>query len=663
MPTATSPASAPTPGVITGTVVGKRILWQKQNISAILRVPKEQPQQELALAMRNNEQPVPGIEVRLLMNDKIVQTTTTDGLGHFEFTGLPLDTYEVAATLPSDAVHLESKYALEHTSITLDASNPMRTVQLPLNFDCAKFSGTIRAVGGAVIANASLHAEVERKDYDGGGEETRGAPMDTHSDEQGRYQLSGIEAGYIQNASGYLAKNGEYPYGDFYAQITARADGYAASTLYAPAITFEALDFTYAYLQRDTELQAGIGNPHFDPVLLRATADRGFTSADFTLVPEAVVSGVLVDSSGTPIPDTRLRMFFQAEPAKPRAFVQTTALPGEITTGVDGSFALNQLGAETYRFSANIHENWKEAFNDPLTLATGEHLSGLQVVMPAMEDLGRVVAKVTTSDGKRVPRLEVWTSDFEPDDGKTEKNGKLALTEDGFTFDEVPPGIFTFQIKADGFATQFVRAKVAPDATTNLDIVLIPEAVLSGTVTRNGEPCAYGYVTLDLDPNHQHDTSPNEQGHYELKAMTAGDHTFKFTIWLYEDERGGAQQTTRRQATLRAGETTRLDITLAGNATLEGDFEGPDDLAWFVHLYDGDPRVEANRVAGTWKFKKNHHYELPHLPPGTYTAVGKCLHDDTKVLELARPVVLIDDTITTLDFHFPVEEVDTAPTP
>ncbi len=175
---------------------------------------------------------------------------------------------------------------------------------------------------------------------------------------------------------------------------------------------------------------------------------------------------------------------------------------------------------------------------------------------------------------------------------------------------------------------------------------------LRGRVMRNGQPSKHGYVTFhEVEIS---DTSGNtgEDGRYEVAFLPPGEQLARFTMWLYEDQRGGAQLHAWRTVEILAGKATTLDVAVEGHGMIHGDFVGLPDTRWLVHIEDINRPSESARRAGTWKFEGNSRYEIPGLPPGDYRIVATCRIEQDVIAKQTREVVLGAGEKQRIDFDF-----------
>ena len=196
------------------------------------------------------------------------------------------------------------------------------------------------------------------------------------------------------------------------------------------------------------------------------------------------------------------------------------------------------------------------------------------------------------------------------------------LPDGTFRIAGVSPGAATLEFSADGHASERIQVDVQSEQTKPIRVPLKREGILTGYVTRNGKPSASGYVTMPNIENGPYSfTSAN--GHYEIKGLKAGAHLIRYTMWLYEDKRGGAQMADCRWVEVASGRQTRLDIEYHGSGVIEGAFQGPEDDKWHVSVYDGTLPGGDQLRASTWKFKSNGRYENHRSGP---RRLHRCRH-------------------------------------
>ncbi len=224
--------------------------------------------------------------------------------------------------------------------------------------------------------------------------------------------------------------------------------------------------------------------------------------------------------------------------------------------------------------------------------------------------------------------------------------------EDGsYRIEGVSAGIATLELTAPGYAAPLDSVPVRPGQTTKKTYHLESEGILRGVVRRNGEPSAHGYIIFPDYAGHA-SGGTNKNGEYEVKGLAAGEHLVGYTMWLYEDQRGGAQATYHQRVHIESGQTTNVDIEYNGTGIIHGTFSGMSEHNWRVGLYKTPEASEKNRCAGTWKFQENGVYEIPGVPPGTYTIVATSTDDAGEVWEQSQTLTLGDGAVEQVDFSF-----------
>jgi hypothetical protein len=158
----------------------------------------------------------------------------------------------------------------------------------------------------------------------------------------------------------------------------------------------------------------------------------------------------------------------------------------------------------------------------------------------------------------------------------------------------------------------------------------------------------------------------NAQGEYESKGLDIGEYQVAASV----THECGFQNDTkvliydRTEVQVEPGKETRQDFDFSGSASIRGTFKAPNrDLEWYVFVLEGsvencDPiRVqrEKNTRAVVIGLEKGDRYEIPTLPPGTYT-VFACLarRENLKILvekEQKKTITLINGEISTINFE------------
>ncbi|WP_084099597.1 carboxypeptidase-like regulatory domain-containing protein [Demequina sp. NBRC 110051] len=173
----------------------------------------------------------------------------------------------------------------------------------------------------------------------------------------------------------------------------------------------------------------------------------------------------------------------------------------------------------------------------------------------------------------------------------------------------------------DFYSASFVAVEVGQTTTAAFEpAVEIGTGIVSGTVTMpGGEPAMYGNVSAYTPDGFRiSQTSPDENGHYSLGYLPAGDVTLKFeyfegvsTMWLG----GVTRRADATYVTLAEGEQVTQDVELLDGGTIAITIDGTsaNGCIW-VQPTDPDVDVYASECghgSGT--------YLLTGLPAGEYT--------------------------------------------
>jgi hypothetical protein len=298
--------------------------------------------------------------------------------------------------------------------------------------------------------------------------------------------------------------------------------------------------------------------------------------------------------------------------------------------------------------------------------STDTTIRGLNLVLSREAVLtGRVV----DTNGNPVPDYPATVSPLEAEKSaffkQTYRERGLQSGRFGqFRVDQLAPGTHTFR----RYLPELQRAELAindpltlaPAQQLNNYTLIVPNfqvrpedfGTLRGQVTRNGRPSQHGYVTFPEVEISDTWSSTGGVGHYEVAFVPPGRQIVQFSMWLFEDHRGGAQVRERRVVDIEAGKITTLNIDFDERASILGDFRGLPDTHWFVQVMDDAMPGDEPLRASTWKFQKNGRYELPDLPPGVYRVVASCRSNEETVAEQTEDITLDAGESLRIDFDF-----------
>jgi len=229
----------------------------------------------------------------------------------------------------------------------------------------------------------------------------------------------------------------------------------------------------------------------------------GALKRDFELVPEAVLTGVVVDEAGKPVPHARVL-------AVPQAIEQPHFL-GEGTTmaDADGRFRIPNLAPGRFLLAATTDGLGTAAPKSAVaTPGTGAEVT--LVVTTRARVSGKVMMKDQAIAGARVSVIRPGLL----------ANAAYSQSDGSFTLDNVPLGT----ARLDAGTYQIVTPKelaVAKPQVDNVVIEVSEMATLRGKVLRKGNPVADAVVVLFTGPNGLNGRT-DEKGEYEIRGLPGG---------------------------------------------------------------------------------------------------------------------------------------------
>ncbi|MEV4703031.1 carboxypeptidase-like regulatory domain-containing protein [Actinoplanes sp. NPDC049316] len=291
------------------------------------------------------------------------------------------------------------------------------------------------------------------------------------------------------------------------------------------------------------------------------------TRVDERLLAPAVLTGRLVDESGTPVAGASVTVSMLA-----------TAGEATATTGADGRYLLDTMppGEVVVGFTtADGHEQWayqKRSMEtaDRITLRLGTVTTVNDKLLPPIP-AGAIAGTVTTAAGAPAAGITVTVEDV-----TTASSWSTTTAADGTYSVSLKPGTGYVVVFTNGELRQYSprtlewsqaqHYTVTPGATTRVDETLLAPAVLTGRlVDSSGAPVpdAEVYVSLSATAGSVR-TTTGADGRYLLDTMPPGDVVIGFTApghpeqWAYGKTNGDLAD----HFMLSLGTVTTVDETL-----------------------------------------------------------------------------------------------------
>ncbi len=653
-------------GSIAGTVYTVHRVWHPDRIGSVwpAMAGKNPRQGEKAFATLQTEEtlPLPGARVLLahpgdhIPPDLPEAEATTDATGHYRFDDLPPGEFLVFAATPPEAVqYRDDRSPAGQQKITLGVAEQREDVDLRLDMDGVTVVGRVLDTSGRPLPGATITAmphDVVPPDGDDGFDRITTKELRAVANENGNYRMPGLCPANWQETGGFMNTRVLPSKGRTY-QLKAQAPGFATAYILLPALQYDTVEFTKAFLgiiaqQPETadELKA------FDPAKLQLPVATGnlLTGIDFVLEPACTIGGRVVDTTGKALPKVRLQ-FIPNIPPEPQPFKQTLGFPKDsVETAEDGAFLIPDMSSGTYEVIVDDGHGFQLVRNNPFQVSLFTAYEAVEVIIESQEERGNIEGTVVTGGGRPVANFQATVTEVQSPGESHPRRGEFSRGQAQGTFliQGISAGIATVDFKSDGYADEVLQVEVQGGRTTALRVEMKPEALLRGRVTRNGEPAANANIALEELPDKYASTDAN--GTYEIKGIPEGHYLLNFSLWLYEDERGAAQVCERRAVEVKYGQETRGDLDYMGDATLTGRFEGKEGTDWKVVVNDESLPGSNKLRAGTWKFRKNSQYEIFDLPPGTYTVEGICSSRGDSDDKKTKTITLTAGETATQDF-------------
>jgi hypothetical protein len=665
--------SVPVDGSVSGKVMVKSISYDPSALASLTldtyatqRDFERRYDEAVGMALGHTaNRPLPGVKI-VLVGRSVRREAISDERGEYTFWGLRPGRYELLAERPEGAVRLAADHPDTVRIVRMQPNEDRTDVDFAFRFDGMTVMGRVTDRGGKPLIGAEVVATPFLPPQDinylyGEAMRVRSAPVSTVSDEEGRYRLDGLLQASSMEAIMFLSVGRLPGWGETFV-IRAQADGYTPTQIVVPALTENLVRDTTGFLEALKTLHARTGIDSDDAsaspieVLLPTSRGNVITGVDLVLEEGAVVMGRLLDTRGDVVPKSRMRMVF-ADPhdEKPMPLVAQEVAPDWTETDDEGRFWFEGVPAGVFLFEAEIRElGSQRARNAPLEVRAGEFIMDLEVIVEAAEDRGNIEGRIiAAATGAPVEDFSLRVIKVEAPEEDSPRHGKMTIDKPNGTFsiEGVSAGVATLELKAPGYARERMQANVEPGRTTRIRFDLAGEGILRGYVMRNGQPSGAGYVTI-RNVEHSQYCGTNGEGYYELGELKAGTYLVNFTMWLYEDGRGGAQACERLWVEVASGHETRVDVDYQGHGVIHGTFEGPEEDKWHVRVFDSSLPEENQLRASTWKFKQNRQYEIIDLPRGTYTVVGICTGEDGAVAEQSQTVSLSEGQSAEVNFDF-----------
>ncbi len=273
----------------------------------------------------------------------------------------------------------------------------------------------------------------------------------------------------------------------------------------------------------------------------------GELKRDFELVPEAVLTGVVVDEAGRPVPHARVLAVPQAV-EQPHFLAEGAALADDA-----GRFRIANLAPGRFLLAARADGLGTSAPKSAVA-APGTSADVTLILTTFARVSGRVMMKGQPVSGARVsvarPALMARAAYSQPDGA--------------FVLEDVPLGTSRLDAGEYEVVTPKELAVAAPQVD-NVVIEVSELATLRGKVTRKGKPVADALVQLLGGPANSPSTRTDETGAYEIRGLHGGG----MQAYAQSFNEGAAFAPVQNVTIAPTGVTT-FDFELSGAAMVQG---------------------------------------------------------------------------------------------
>jgi uncharacterized protein (DUF2141 family) len=239
----------------------------------------------------------------------------------------------------------------------------------------------------------------------------------------------------------------------------------------------------------------------------------------------------------------------------------------------------------------------------------------------------------------------------------TPETGASARTDDAgmFHLDDVDPQMQQVTAYHASYAPGSSPIPAGPPSGELLRIQLPRPAALEGRLTLNGAPLAEEWVQLQYlhdGPIESEQEITDADGVFQFSNLPPGEVAVSVSYWS-EDKDGGIQYELSRQANIRPGNVTEVDLPLqSGNAAVTGNVYIQDspvpggEVAIVVHTPSGD-------FSRTVSINTDGNYSATELPAGPADlAVKAALSEDGPLRVRTAVLELLADETATQDITF-----------
>ncbi|NUM55063.1 MAG: sigma-70 family RNA polymerase sigma factor [Candidatus Hydrogenedentes bacterium] len=314
-----------------------------------------------------------------------------------------------------------------------------------------------------------------------------------------------------------------------------------------------------------------------------------------TMAPESTIAGRLVDQEGTPLSDASIVPW-------PRGVFTSSQ---SVTTDAAGAFELRGLHESRYRFNVTLSGNSSSQRledNQSIDVATGEHLSGVELVCVVPGTL-TISGRVTDDAGAPQRGIRVWTSRMNANSSTdTDADGNYELRD---------LGAGEYEVNAQGVSWSGPAwyTEIAEAGAENVDFVVPRMAKLRGQVldAATETPIA-DFEVLVPGPAMRWTTFHDEDGRFEFHSLRPDE------MRLAARAKGYTMGFSE-QFVLSSGQTQEnVVVKLARAGTVSGVVRTPDGQP----ARDAAVGLDLGRIGGSARTNAKGEFVIADAPPGTW---------------------------------------------
>ena len=293
------------------------------------------------------------------------------------------------------------------------------------------------------------------------------------------------------------------------------------------------------------------------------------------------------------------------------------------------------------------------SLNDPITLAAGQQMDGLRVVIAAFED-NVIEGHAWDKDGEGVPGVEVSAAISGSVVDATETDAEGAYRIEGIDYDFQEPNVLLrIRFRHPDFLTTYLEG-VSPQ-TMDADVVLMRPGNISGEVleARGNRPLqTFEVEVTEISPGEEEELYSRsgrltkQPGAFTIEGVAASLVTLQVSAPAHEP--------VTRQIAVEEGETVearfvlRPQCLLTGTATWNGEPQTSRLAAVEAVSLDGQHNSD-----GWWHVEKDGTYSITSLVEGEYLVRAFCRRREppTWYAERFARARVVPGRITQLDFE------------